>query len=79
MFGCLANAESFEALDRLEACGAEGGRPSVYIQASSGNGRTGGMLLLLLLFFFLRFFCSWWWGGVEWGAVSVSVGVGMLA
>ncbi|CAN0138214.1 unnamed protein product, partial [Hapterophycus canaliculatus] len=33
-FGCLANAESFEALDRLESCGAEGGRPSVYIQAS---------------------------------------------
>ncbi|CAN0198730.1 unnamed protein product, partial [Pylaiella littoralis] len=33
VFGCLANSESFEALDRLEACGAEGGRPSVYIQA----------------------------------------------
>ncbi|CAN0045379.1 unnamed protein product, partial [Ectocarpus fasciculatus] len=33
-FGCLANAESFDALDKLEACGVEGGRPSVYIQAS---------------------------------------------
>ncbi|CAN0277326.1 unnamed protein product, partial [Scytosiphon promiscuus] len=33
-FGCLANADSFKALDKLEACGIEGGRPSVYIQAS---------------------------------------------
>ncbi|CAN0092663.1 unnamed protein product, partial [Ectocarpus sp. 6 AP-2014] len=33
-FGCLANAESFDALEKLEACGVEGGRPSVYIQAS---------------------------------------------
>ncbi|CAM9873066.1 unnamed protein product [Ectocarpus sp. 12 AP-2014] len=33
-FGCLANAESFDALEKLEACGVEGGRPSVYVQAS---------------------------------------------
>ena len=32
VFGCLADAASFEALDKMEACGTEGGRPSVDIQ-----------------------------------------------
>ncbi|CAM9890650.1 unnamed protein product [Ascophyllum nodosum] len=35
VFGCLADAASFEALDKMEACGTEGGRPSVDIQVTA--------------------------------------------
>lgn len=41
VFGYLANAESFEALDKMEKCGGESGEPSTYIQVIVPGGGGG--------------------------------------